>query len=83
MTLKQAIRCSLKIEPGNRINTLSGWVRADRIFLGGIEIGCIQTRRAMRRTESLTIARLGQVRGYDIDWLVKHAARSGDHRSAA
>ncbi|HXU39172.1 MAG TPA: hypothetical protein VN937_22650 [Blastocatellia bacterium] len=76
MTIQQAIRARLRIEPGRRVNTFGGWCRRDRVLLDGYEIGKIQTRRAPSRTEVLTIAASGFVPGHNIDWLVAQAGQS-------
>jgi hypothetical protein len=88
MTLKQAIKSNVTIKLGGRIRTSAGWVRSDRVLLEGVEIGCVQTRRSRLRgecvtSESMTMARSGQVGGYDIDWLVGQVRRIGQNRSAA
>jgi hypothetical protein len=75
MTMQQAIRARVKIEPGRRVRTFGGWCRRDRILLDGYEIGKIQTRRAKTRTEILTIGSSGFVPGHNVDWLV---AQAGD-----
>lgn len=74
MTIQQAIRARLRIEPGRRVRTFGGWCRRDRVLLDGYEIGKIQTRRAPSRTEILTIAASGFVPGHNIDWLMAQAA---------
>jgi len=74
MTIQQAIRARLRIEPGRRVRTFGGWCRRDRVMLDGCEIGKIQTRRAPSRTEILTIATSGFVPGHNIDWLVLQAS---------
>lgn len=76
MTIQQAIRARLRIEPGRKVNTFGGWCRRDRVLLDGYEIGKIQTRRAPSRTEVLTIAASGFVPGHNIDWLVAQAGQS-------
>lgn len=76
MTIQQAIKARLRIEPGRKVNTFGGWCRRDRVLLDGYEIGKIQTRRAPSRTEVLTIAASGFVPGHNIDWLVAQAVRS-------
>src|SRR5713226_4378017 len=73
MTIQQAIRARLRIEPGRRVRTFGGWCRRDRVMLDGYEIGKIQTRRAPSRTEILTIAASGFVPGYNVDCLVAQA----------
>jgi hypothetical protein len=73
MTIQQAIRARLRIEPGRRVNTFGGWCRRDRVLLDGCEIGKIQTRCARSRTEVLTIAASGFVPGHNVDWLVAQA----------
>jgi len=73
MTIQQAIRARLRIEPGRRVRTFGGWCRRDRVLLDGYEIGKIQTRRAPSRTEILTIAASGFVPGHNIDWLMAQA----------
>ncbi len=73
MTIQQAIRTRLRIEPGRKVRTFGGWCRRDRVFLDGYEIGKIQTRRARSRTEIVTIAASGFVPGHNIDWLVLQA----------
>lgn len=73
MTIQQAIRARLSIEPGRRVNTFGGWCRRDRVLLDGYEIGKIQTRCARSRTEVLTIASSGFVPGHNVDWLVAQA----------
>lgn len=73
MTIQQAIRARLRIEPGRRVNTFGGWCRRDRVMLDGYEIGKIQTRRAPSRTEVLTIAASGFVPGHNVEWLVAQA----------
>ncbi|MFY9553500.1 MAG: hypothetical protein WAV20_08380 [Blastocatellia bacterium] len=76
MTIQQAIRSRLRIEPGRKVRTFGGWCRRDRVLLDGFEIGKIQTRRAPSRTEILTIAATGFVPGHNIEWLVSQA---GEH----
>lgn len=73
MTIQQAIRARLRIEPGRRVTTFGGWCRRDKVLLDGCEIGKIQTRRARSRTEVLTIAASGFVPGHNVDWLVAQA----------
>lgn len=73
MTIEQAIRARLRIEPGRRVRTFGGWCRRDRVLLDGSEIGKIQTRRARNRTEIVTIASSGFVPGHNVDWLVAMA----------
>src|SRR3989442_7124167 len=73
MTIQQAIRSRLRIEPGRKVNTFGGWCRRDRVLLDGYEIGKIQTRRARSRTEIVTIASGGFVPGHNVDWLVAQA----------
>jgi len=73
MTIQQAIRVRLRIEPGRRVRTFGGWCRRDRVLLDGYEIGKIQTRRAPSRTEILTIAASGFVPGHNVDWLMAQA----------
>lgn len=76
MTMQQAIRARVNIEPGRRVNTFGGWCRRDRVLLDGYEIGKIQTRRAKDRTEIVTIGSGGFVPGHDVDWLVANAGDS-------
>ena len=76
MTIQQAIKARLSIEPGRKVNTFGGWCRRDRVLLDGYEIGKIQTRRARSRTEVLTIAASGFVPGHNVDWLVAQAGES-------
>ena len=83
MTLKQAVNSRVTIKLGDRVVTPAGWVRSDRVLLEGLEIGCVQTRRAMQGIETLTITRRSQIRGYDIDWLVGQAGRVDPTRTAA
>lgn|SRR5689334_1174543 len=73
MTIQQAIRARLRIEPGRKVRTFGGWCRRDRVMLDGFEIGKIQTRRARSRTEIVTIAASGFVPGHNIDWLLIQA----------
>jgi hypothetical protein len=73
MTMVQAIRVRLRIEPGRRVRTFGGWCRRDRVLLDGYEIGKIQTRRAQSRTEILTIGSSGFVPGHNVDWLLAQA----------
>jgi hypothetical protein len=73
MTIQQAMRARLRIEPGRKVNTFGGWCRRDRVLLDGYEIGKIQTRRARSRTEVVTIALSGFVPGHNVDWLVLQA----------
>ena len=73
MTIQQAIRARLRIEPGRKVRTFGGWCRRDRVLLDGYEIGKIQTRRAPTRTEILTIAASGFVPGHNVDWLLLQA----------
>ncbi|HXG65618.1 MAG TPA: hypothetical protein VNO70_10955 [Blastocatellia bacterium] len=70
MTLLQAIRSNLTIEPGQKINTLGGWCRRDTVMIGGREIGKIQVRRRAGRTEIITLADNVFVMGHNVDWLV-------------
>lgn len=90
MTIQQAIRAKLRIEPGQKVRTFGGWCRRDRVLLDGYEIGKIQTRRARNRSEIMTIAASGFVPGHNVDWLVSQAgelalisvtARTGRSRS--
>lgn len=76
MTMQQAIRVRLRIEPGRRVITFGGWCRRDRVLLDGHEIGKIQTRRARSRTEILTIGSSGFVPGHNVDWLVAQAGEA-------
>jgi hypothetical protein len=71
MTLQQAIRANVTLRPGQKIKTLGGWCRQDKVLLDGLVIGQIQTRRSKTRTEILTIAGNVYVLGYDVDWLVR------------
>ena len=73
MTIQQAIRARLRIEPGRKVRTFGGWCRRDRVLLDGYEIGKIQTRRGRSRTEVVTIAASGFVPGHNVDWLVLQA----------
>jgi hypothetical protein len=73
MTIQQAIRARLRIEPGRKVRTFGGWCRRDRVLLDGFEIGKIQTRRGRSRTEIVTIASSGFVPGHNVDWLVLQA----------
>jgi hypothetical protein len=73
MTIQQAMRARLRIEPGRKVNTFGGWCRRDRVLLDGYEIGKIQTRRAKSRTEIVTIASGGFIPGHNVDWLVAQA----------
>lgn len=73
MTIQQAIKARLSIEPGRKVNTFGGWCRRDKVLLDGCEIGKIQTRRARSRTEVLTIAASGFVPGHNVDWLLAQA----------
>lgn len=73
MTIQQAIRARLRIEPGRKVSTFGGWCRRDRVLLDGYEIGKIQTRRARSRSEILTLAASGFVPGHNVDWLVIQA----------
>ena len=82
MTLQQAIRARLSIEPGRRVRTFGGWCRRDRVLLDGYEIGKIQTRRAKDRTEILTIGTSGFVPGHDVEWLVANV-NEGSRASAS
>ncbi|HWO00962.1 MAG TPA: hypothetical protein VNS63_17005 [Blastocatellia bacterium] len=77
MTLQQAMRTNLRIEPGRRVRTFGGWCRRDRVLLDGCEIGRIQTRRGKSRTEVMTIGAAGFVPGHDVDWLVSEAETCG------
>ena len=76
MTMQQAMRARLRIEPGRRVMTFGGWCRRDKVLLEGYEIGRIQTRRARSRTEILTIASSGFVPGHNVEWLM---AQAGEH----
>jgi hypothetical protein len=71
MTLLQAIQTHIKIKPGQKVRTLGGWCRHDRILLDGREIGKVQTRRGRGRTEIITIAGNVYVMGHNVDWLVQ------------
>ena len=73
MTIQQAMRARLRIEPGRKVNTFGGWCRRDKVLLDGYEIGKIQTRRARSRTEIVTIASSGFVPGHNVDWLIAQA----------
>jgi hypothetical protein len=76
MTIQQAIKARLSIEPGRKVNTFGGWCRRDRVLLDGYEIGKIQTRRARSRTEVVTIAASGFVPGHNVDWLIAQAGEA-------
>lgn len=77
MTLQQAMRTNIRIEPGRRVRTFGGWCRRDRVLLDGCEIGRIQIRRGRSRTEVMTIGAAGFVPGHDVDWLVSEAETRG------
>lgn len=77
MTLQQAMRTNIRIEPGRRIRTFGGWCRRDRVLLDGCEIGRIQIRRGRSQTEVMTIGAAGFVPGHDVDWLVREAETRG------
>ena len=77
MTLQQAMRTNVRIEPGRRVRTFGGWCRRDRVMLDGSEIGRIQIRRGRSRTEVMTIGAAGFVPGHDVDWLVSEAETRG------
>lgn len=83
MTLVQALKAHIKIEPGRRVRTFGGWCRRDRVLLDGHEIGKIQTRRGRDRTEVLTIAGNVYVVGHNIEWLVRQGAPSYGTNSAS
>jgi hypothetical protein len=74
MTIQQAIRAKLRIEPGRKVRTFGGWCRRDRVLLDGYEIGKIQTRRAKNRTEIVTIAASGFIPGHNVDWLLAQSS---------
>ncbi|HEY9232841.1 MAG TPA: hypothetical protein VIS78_11865 [Blastocatellia bacterium] len=71
MTLQQALRANVRIEPGPKIRTFGGWCRHDRVLLNGEEIGRIQTRRGRSRIEVITVAGNVYTMGYDVEWLVE------------
>ena len=77
MTLQQAMRTNVRIEPGRRVRTFGGWCRRDRVLLDGCEIGRIQIRRGRSQTEVMTIGAAGFVPGHDVDWLVNEAETRG------
>lgn len=77
MTLQQAMRTNVRIEPGRRVRTFGGWCRRDRVLLDGCEIGKIQIRRGRSRTEVMTVGAAGFVPGHDVDWLVTEAEARG------
>lgn len=77
MTLQQAMRTNVRIEPGRRVRTFGGWCRRDRVLLDGCEIGRIQIRRGRSQTEVMTIGAAGFVPGHDVDWLVSEAETRG------
>jgi hypothetical protein len=77
MTLQQAVKTKVRIEPGRRVRTFGGWCRRDRVLLDGFEIGRIQIRRGRSRTEVMTIGAGGFVPGHDVDWLVSQAETRG------
>ncbi|HEX8088815.1 MAG TPA: hypothetical protein VF762_08185 [Blastocatellia bacterium] len=83
MTIQQALQANVKIEPGTKVRTFSGWCRRDKVLVGGYEIGRIQTRRAKGRTEIITIKDNLYVIGYDVDWLVEKEGESYDANSSA
>jgi hypothetical protein len=83
MTMEQAIRARVKIQPGRRVRTFGGWCRRDRVLLDGYEIGRIQTRRSRSRTEIVTIASIGFVPGHNVDWLVAMADVLPRHSAAS
>jgi hypothetical protein len=84
MTLQQALQANIKIEPGPKVRTFSGWCRRDKVLAGGYEIGRIQTRRARGRTEIITIKENLYIIGYDVDWLVQQEGEDyGANSSAA
>ena len=84
MTLQQALQANVRIEPGQKVRTFSGWCRRDKVLLGGYEVGRIQTRRARGRTEIITIKDNLYMIGYDVDWLVRQESEGyGINSSAA
>jgi hypothetical protein len=84
MTLQQALRANIRIEPGQKVRTFSGWCRRDKVLIGGSEVGRIQTRRARGRTEIITIKDNLYIIGYDVDWLVQQERNDyGVNSSAA
>jgi hypothetical protein len=84
MTLQQALEANIKIEPGPKVTTFSGWCRRDKVLVGGSEIGRIQTRRARGRTEVITIKDNLYIIGYDVDWLIHQDGEEyGANSSAA
>ncbi|HVG21684.1 MAG TPA: hypothetical protein VNI02_21800 [Blastocatellia bacterium] len=84
MTIQQALEANVKIEPGPKVNTFSGWCRRDKVLVDGYEIGRIQTRRAKGRTEILTIKNNLYIIGYDVDWLIQQEGEDyGANSSAA
>jgi hypothetical protein len=84
MTLQQALEANIKIEPGPKVTTFSGWCRRDKVMVSGYEIGRIQTRRARGRTEIITIKDNLYIIGYNVDWLVQQEGDDyGANSSAA
>jgi len=84
MTLQQALQANIKIEPGQKVRTFSGWCRRDKVLVGGYEVGRIQTRRARGRTEVITIKDNLYMIGYDVGWLVRQESEEyGINSSAA
>lgn len=83
MTLLQALRANVRIEPGPKIRTFGGWCRHDRVLLNGAEIGRIQTRRGRNRIEVITVAGNVYTMGYDVEWLVGQGDDAYDLNSTA
>lgn len=82
MTLQQAINANVRIKPGQKVRTLGGWCRHDRVLVAGREIGTIQTRRGRGRTEVITIAGSIYVMGHNVDWLVEQVCDGPQRRLA-
>ena len=70
MTLEQAMKANVRIVPGQKIRTVGGWRRYDRVLKDGAEIGRIQTQRGGDRLEVVTVSGNLYSLGYNIDWLV-------------
>jgi hypothetical protein len=66
----------ITIETGQRVRTWSGWYRHDTVRRHGVVIGRVQTKRANKRTEVITLALDpggSCVIGCDIEWLERLA----------
>lgn len=60
---------------GPKQRTWGGWYQHTQVFLDGVHIGTIQTRRKNKRTDVMTSTATHGVIGYDLQWLIRIATQ--------